>query len=64
MKKRKKMRKVVTLAGIVFITCVYQGGWGATWYVNGSASEFGDGTSPDKPLETIQDPLKIRASRG
>lgn len=49
------MRKVLTLAGIVFITCVYQGGWGATWYVNGSASEFGVGTSPDKPLETIQE---------
>ena len=49
------MRKVLTLAGIVFITCVYQGGWGATWYVNGSAPEFGDGSSPDKPLETIQE---------
>ncbi|MDP2897091.1 MAG: DUF5011 domain-containing protein [bacterium] len=49
------MRKVLTLAGIVFITSVYQGGWGATWYVNGSAPEFGDGSSPEKPLETIQE---------
>ncbi|MDP2897089.1 MAG: hypothetical protein Q8Q12_11120 [bacterium] len=58
------MRSTLPMAILAFAVSLSHAACAGTWCVNGSASEFGDGTSPDKPLETIQDPLKIRASRG
>jgi hypothetical protein len=62
-KKGEEMKRTLCIGSIVFIMCVSLGGWGATWYVDGSASEFGDGSSPDTPLETIQEGIDA-ASEG
>lgn len=49
------MKRTLCFGSIVFIMCVSLGACGATWYVDGSTPEFGDGSSWETPLETIQE---------
>jgi len=57
------MRTMLPIAIVAFSVCLSNVACAGTWYVNGWASEFGDGTSPEKPLETIQEGIDA-ASNG
>ncbi len=49
------MRKTLSLASIVLMICVSEGAFSETWYVDGSVSASGDGTSAETALRTIQE---------
>jgi hypothetical protein len=52
------MRRTLSIVSLVFAVCILHGARGETCYVNGSAPEFGDGSSEETPLETIQEGIE------
>jgi len=57
------MRTIVTAMSVVLITCVCQEALGATWYVDGSVAESGDGTTWGTAFQKIQEGIDA-ASHG
>lgn len=57
------MRKTLSLASIVLMICVSEGAFGETWYVDGSVSASGEGTSEETALKTIQEGI-AKATHG
>lgn len=55
------MNKVLFLAVISVVICVSAPAWATTWYVDGSVSESGDGTSRETAFQRIQQGIDAAA---
>jgi hypothetical protein len=50
-----QLSKILSIASVLLITCIFHTAWCATWYVDGSVAASGDGKSWEAAFQTIQD---------